>query len=65
MQPGTCGECGKAVAVLDGEVIRGCTHVTASVIVSLSATVYGAAEVAQGVPEALALAAPGVPAQGV
>ena len=54
----TCKQCGKPVVVMEGEIIRACPHPTASVIASVSAVVYGEADMAYGNQKALALKNP-------
>ncbi len=37
----TCKECGIAVILIDGKIIRPCKHTDAGVIADMSATAYG------------------------
>ena len=44
----TCAACGKAVIVLNGEIIRACLHTDAAVHANASAVVKGVASFASG-----------------
>lgn len=37
----TCAECGLGVIIINGKIIRGCTHEKAAVNAACSATAYG------------------------
>lgn len=39
--PYTCAECGEPILVVDGKIYKPCGHLTAAVLASLTATVYG------------------------
>lgn len=54
----SCAECGKPVIVMEGQIMRACPHPTASVVASMTAVVYGEADVVSGKPAALALQKP-------
>jgi len=51
----SCADCNRPVIVLDGTIIRGCSHASAAVLANMSAVMYGKSALAQQHPEALKL----------